>query len=561
MCWIPSPSDRFALVQVALGKKPPDLVIHNAKIANVFTTEFVKGNIWIYRKWIAAVTDDLPSCSCRTIDVGGRLVIPGFIDGHIHLESTLLDPFSFSRQALKCGVTTIVTDLHEIAAVSGLEGVNAILPACAMAPVKILFSVPHIFYLSGYTLVNINYNDLLIVGYSEAMMNRLLTTSHIDILQQHGKRIDGHLFKLAGKDVDAAVAFGINSDHEVRGWFEAKEKISKGLFVMLRTGTLACEAEKLLPQLVEHKLPLDNVCIVTDDILCKDMTPESYMMYKLQLALGCGLQFVEAIRLITYNVARYYGLSHLIGAIKPGACADLVVLNEDLSIDRVICSGRPLEEIDFVEFVYPKLLINTIMRPLITKNEINCENIMQMKNKTIKAIVLDETTRITDLREINADATNGIIPEDLDLCYIVSASRYDHRLGIGFLSGYGLKNGAIATSISHDKHNIICVGKNLDDIIYAINILIQSQGGIVIVQNQRILFHLVLPIGGLMTNASPETVCSLIIKMEDFLRKQGVKWKQPIFYLFWLGMEEAPRFRITPDGVLDTVYGVIIDVL
>jgi adenine deaminase len=578
----PSEKDLWHLGRVILETEKPDLVVAGGEVFSPYTKKFLPRDIWIYKKWVAAVIPPRPLSYYQgigTIDAREKKVLPGLIDGHIHIESTLLNPIEFARLAASCGVTTVYTDFHELASVVDSTAFHRFITSIpSELPCKIFLFFPHNLLNVDYVSNILQYEGLCELFYHSIFQDlqcaQFKIVKILSDLRKQNKLIEGHLFQiLTEQALSLCRASGIRSDHEARSAEEVRDKILLGLFIFLRSGTLAREGRYLLRKCLELGLPLDRIGLVTDDILVRDMTPDNYMLRKIQDAINQGVSLEEAINMVTYNVAHHFRIDEFVGTIIPGSCADLVILNDDFTIHQVISGGRPLDFWDAknIEWNYP----SDVLRAVITRGKLSWESLENAvrsvlrvdrigKNKfLIRAILFNETSRFTQLKDVQitlADSQYGKIFEDV--CYIFSFDRHSSsHIGVGFITGYGLTEGAIATSISHDKHHILAIGKNLYDIAMAVNRLVELNGGIVLSVNGQVIEEISLPIGGLMSLEPYATVRKKTLRLHQLLKDLGVHWNDPIFPVFWLGMEEAPEVRITPDGVINTLNKTIVDVL
>jgi len=579
----PSKEDLRSLSQVVLGTKKPDLVIVGGDVFIPYVKKFVTRDIWIYKNWVAALTSPKPLHYYRginIIDARGKKVVPGFIDGHIHVESTLLNPIEFARLAAVCGVTTAFTDFHELASVVNVAAFHHFINSIPWKlPCKLFFFFPH-------NLLNVDRLDSILQyeGLCEYFYQWVLQgLEDLELkmfeimlnLRKKNKLIEGHLFRVTTElAMSLCRACGIRSDHEVRGVKEIEDKILSGFFVFLRSGTLAKEGCYLLRECVKRGLPLERIGLVTDDILVRDIDPQNYMLKKLYDAVNQGVSLEESVNLVTYNVARHFKIDEFLGTIIPGSFADLLIIDDNFTINEVVSAGHPLKswDVDSIEWSCPEsVLKNVITRGTVTLDRLErlVDNKLPRSNSIkngflVKAMFFNEETRFTQLKDVKIIVDDNqykeIIPDDV--CYIFSFDRHDSsRIGFGFIVGYNLIKGAIATSISHDKHHIIVIGKNLYDIAAAVNKLIELNGGIVLSINGKVIEEISLPIGGLMSLEPYEVVKNRTLRLHKRLKDLGVCWNDPIFPVFWLGMEEAPEFRITPDGVINTTNKTIVNVL
>jgi adenine deaminase len=583
----PDDGERFALGRAALGIEPPDLVVRGGRYLNVFTREILRGDIWVRGRFIARITTDPCAFETTVIDVEGAFIAPGFVEGHIHVESSLADPPRFAAAALRCGVTSVFTDFHEVGAVAGEPGMREMLEAMRRTDLKVLFMTPmQLPFLPKiqHTLATLTPVEALTLlqevdavglaevnGHDIAASLREGRPSDLSLLTQatrNRRTPEGHLFHLSSAELDASLAVGMSSDHEPRRQDEVAEKIRRGVFVMLRNGTLAREVETLVGVIPREGLPTDRVGLVTDDILVTHMTVEGYMLHKVRLALTAGIPVADALRMVSYNVAEHYRLGELIGALRPGAYADLLVFDspESLKLQRVFASGTPVDtggggdapgHASPVKAAYSPRLMRTILRSPIADRDLQyLPADFRGEQVTIRAIELEQANRFTHLADLAVPVRNGDVDlsaSDENLFYLICANRQrDELVGRGFLRNYGLREGGIAVSQVHDHHSIVALGRRKADVKMAANRVIDLQGGIVLVEGGRVTAELPLPVAGLMSDLPIREMEARLDEIDRRLRSGGTGWYQPLFFLFWLGMEVAPYFRITDQGLFDT---------
>jgi adenine deaminase len=587
ICFFPDDRERFAVGRAALGAEAPDLILKGGRYLNVFTGEVLSGDIWIKGRLIARITTEPCAFETKVIDVAGKFLAPGFVEGHIHVESSLADPPHFAEAALRCGVTSLFTDFHEVGAVAGEPGLREMLETMRGTDLKVLFMTPmELPFLPEIqhtlsTLTQVEALTLLqdaeTVGLAEVNGQEIVASlregrpSNFSLITQavrNRRTPEGHLFRVRGAELDACLAVGLSSDHEPRRQDEVAEKIRKGLFVMLRNGTIAREVETLVEVIPREGLPTDRVGLVTDDMLISQMTQEGYMLRKVRLAVQAGISVPDALRMVSWNVAEHYRLGELIGALRPGAYADVLVFDspESLKLEEVFASGKPVydrgnsglpEEKRPAPHAYSPLLTRTILRSPITDADLQyLPEDFRGNSATIRAIELEQATRFTRLADIRVPVRSGDVDlsgSEENLSYLICANRQRNEfVGRGFLLDYGLREGGIAVSQAHDHHSIVALGRRKSDLIQAANRVIELQGGIVLVQNGKIAAELPLPVAGLMSDLPVDETVARIEDIERRLQAGGVGWYQPLFLLFWLGMEVAPFFRITDRGLFDT---------
>ncbi len=583
----PDDGERFALGRVALGIEPPDLILRGGRYLNVFTREILRGDIWVSGRFIARVTTDPCAFETKVVDVDGKFLAPGFVEGHIHVESSLAAPLRFAEAALRCGVTSLFTDFHEVGAVVGEPGLREMLEVIRRTDVKVLFMTPMqlpflpkiqhtlstlspvealtlLQNVDTVGLAEVNGHDI-VVSLREGRPNDLSLLSHAT---RNRRTPEGHLFHIRDAELDACLAVGVSSDHEPRKQDEVAEKIRKGAFVMLRNGTLAREVETLVGVIPREGLPTDRVGLVTDDILVTHMTTEGYMLHKVRLAIKVGIPVADALRMVSYNVAEHYRLGELIGVLRPGAYADVLVFDspDSLKLEQVIVSGTAVNTDSrtgsaagsaAVHHTYSPRLLRTILRSPINDADLRyLPADWRGDTANIRAIELEQANRFTHLADVTVPVRNGDVDlslSDENLFYLVCANRQkDELVGRGFLRNYGLREGGIAVSQAHDHHSIVALGRRKADVMMAANRVIDLQGGVVMVAGGKIAAELPLPVAGLMSDLPIEEIEARINDIEGKLRAGGVDWYQPLFFLFWLGMEVAPFFRITDRGLFDT---------
>lgn len=580
--FFPSEQERFRAGRVALGLDPPDRVISGGSYVNVFTRRIEDGDVWVSGRLIAKVTTEPCPFTTDVIDVSGKLLSPGFVEGHIHVESSLCDPVHFAKAALRCGVTSVFTDFHEVGAIAGKTGILEMIAALRSTPVKGLLMTPiELPFLPEIqqtvsSLVPAEALSLLAdrgtVGLAEVNGRKIVEwltqgrPSDFSVIAEAiaaRRTPEGHLFFTRGNELDACLAVGVSSDHEPRKPDEVVEKISKGLFVMLRNGTLAREVETLVGTVPDHDLPSDRVGLVTDDMMVSHMTADSYMLHKIRTAVERGIAPIDAIRMVTVNLAEHYRVGELIGSLRAGAYADIVVMDslESMGIEKVIANGEEITSafLDRDEKPnYDETLLRTFTRSPLGAAEMQWlpSTRADEREVTIRALKLDQTTRFTELVDMSVPVHDGDVDLSAtseDLSFLLCANRkHDALVGHAFIWGYGLGDAAIAVSLAHDHHGIVALGRGKDNVRVATNRVIDLQGGLVLVEDGNVSIEIPLPLAGVMAVRPSHEVAAHIEELERRLRERGVEWREPLFFLFWLGMEVAPYYRISDHGLFDT---------
>ncbi len=557
------------ILPVARGDVPADLLIKNVRLVNVFSGEIEDTNIAIYRKRVAGIGDYTEGK--EMLDLGGAYVVPGLIDAHLHIESAMVDPVEFARAVLTRGTTTVIADPHEIANVAGLKGVEYMLRYTEGIPLNIYMMLPSCVPATDLSTSGAIVDVMDMIGFVEKhprvlglgeVMNfpgvisgdRDLLTK-IELIRHKYKKIDGHSPGLKGKPLNAYISAFIRSDHESSFLDEAKEKLARGMQVLIREGSSARNMEALLPLINEYTYPHLSFC--TDDKHPGDILTEGHIDYIVRKAIKKGIDPIFAIKMATINTARHYGLRSM-GAISPGYKADMVVTEslEDFRPKMVIkdakvvaVEGKLIAEVKgepyFVDEVY-----NSFRCPRVSKEDIEVER-KGDKMRVIKVIDGDLLTEeviadVDDSPYVNADI-------DRDILKAVVVNRYskEKRLSTGFITGVGLRRGALATSVGHDAHNLLGVGTNDDDIILALNRVIELKGGLVVTLEGRVIEELPLPIGGLMSNKKVEFVAEKIRDVKRAAKNLGATLEDPFMTLSFVQLEVIPALRLTDQGIVD----------
>lgn len=557
------------IIPVALGEIPADIILKNCKIVNVFTHEIEMGNIALYKKRIAGVGDYTKGK--ETIDLHGDYVVPGLIDGHLHIESSMVEPVEFARAVLSCGTTTVIADPHEIANVMGIAGIEYMLKYTEGVPLNIYMMIPSCapatnMETSGAEISSIDTIRLVtkyprVLGLGEVMnYPGVLKTNHdlmtkIEIIRHLYKKIDGHSPGLCGKELNAYVSAFIRSDHECTTQKEALEKVSRGMHVLIREGSVARNLDDLIGAVNKKNERFFSFC--TDDRHPDDMVTEGHIDNMIRRAIAKGIDPIMAIRMATINTASFYGLRSM-GAIAPSYKADMVVTHSLKEFfPHIVIKDSQIVAIDGK--IKAKIIGNKgekfISRmdgnfkiPHITESDLR---IMSTSNRT-RAIRLFNNSLATE--EEIFDIPPSMVPDiDRDLLKIAVVSRYDPNksISVGAVTGIGLKSGAIATSVGHDSHNMSVVGTNDRDMVVAINHVIDLHGGIVVVNNGKVISELPLPIAGLMSNLPMEKVAQQIKDLKESAHSLGCIIDDPFMVLSFVQLAVIPKLRITNLGLVD----------
>ncbi len=548
------------LIAVAAGREKADLVLKNAKYLNVFSNEFLCGDIAVANGLIAGVG----KYDGKTeIDVSGKLVLPGFIDAHIHLESSMVTPAEFAKAVVAHGTTTVITDPHEITNVMGIDGVEYMIQASQNLPIDVHFMMPSCVPAteideSGAELdckdIDLYLDNKKVLGLAE-MMNYVgvingdkNVLSKIVTSQAHHKKIDGHAPELSGNDLNAYIAAGVYSDHECSTFENALEKLRKGQFIMIREGTAAHNLKALMPLLTQQYY--SRCMFATDDKHPSDLLYGGHIDYIVKQALKSGADPIVALKTATHHAARYFLLNNK-GAIASGYLADIVVVDnlEDFNVETVFKCGKLVFDGEVKDFSAP-----TVDEKLAEK----CFDTFHLDSVTPSSFKVDGKLGLIglvggELLTRNLGTADKIDVEN-DILKIACIERHKgtNHIGVGYVKGYSLKSGAVATSVAHDSHNIITVGCNDDDIAVAVNAIKDSKGGIAVVENGKIKALLELPIAGLMSDEPLTTVNEKLENAKSSAYELGAdKSIDPFMTLSFLSLPVIPSLRITTKGVFD----------
>lgn len=551
---------KLRLIRVARGEEPADVVFKNATYLNVFSNDFCHGDIAVSNGLVAGIGSYR---GIEEIDVSGRFVSPGFIDAHIHLESSMVSPAEFARAVVSHGTTTVITDPHEIANVMGVDGIRYMLEATESLPIDVHFMLPSCVPATpldesgcalDYKAIDDLYDHPRVLGLAE-MMNYVGVVngdreviSKILASQAHHKKIDGHAPGLSGPDLNAYIAAGVYSDHECSNYRDALEKLQLGQFIMIREGTAAHNLRALLPLLNQQYYA--RCMFATDDKHPLDLLQGGHIDYIIREAIACGVDPVIAIKVASHHAARYFLMNNK-GAIAPGYVADLVVFDDfrHFNIQQVYKRGRCVFAEGEVQPFTPAAVSPALSRLAHDTFRIAPVTAQQLSAGDLPVIGLVPGEIITQ------NLGRAAAPDpSRDLLKIAVAERHHNtgHIGLGYLKGYGLQQGAVATSIAHDSHNIIAVGTNDEDIAFAINRISALQGGIVVAEGKKVIAELPLPVAGLMSDAPLEEVNDLLEQAKAAAHRMGVSCGiDPFMTLSFMSLPVIPSLKITTQGVFD----------
>ncbi|MCP3740258.1 adenine deaminase [Rossellomorea sp. BNER] len=566
-------------IDVAAKRTPADLVIKNGKIVNVFTHEILEGDLAIADGYFAGVGRYE---GYETIDVSGKYIAPGFIDGHVHIESAMITPAEFSNVVLPNGVTSVIADPHEIANVSGALGIEYMIKSSEGIPLDVFFMLPSCVPATTFENAGavLNYEQLesfyahpRVLGLGEVMNYPAVFHNEEEMLNKlvsaslKGKRIDGHAAGIDSDGINIYMAAGIRTDHECVTSEEALDRLRKGMYVMLREGSAARDLTALLKAVNEKNTR--RCLFVTDDKHLDDIISEGSIDHNVRVAIRDGLNPLLAIQMATLNAAECFGLKHK-GAIAPGYEADFLIIDDlkNIQVDLVFKSGKLVAKNGEMaartkSTTSPSSSIIDSMR----LNRITSEHLQIKLNDDSLANIIGiiPNSIVTKHLIEKVDFMNGLFQcsteKDFLKLAVIERHRNTDNIGVGIINGLGIKNGAIASTVAHDSHNVVAAGTTDDDIIKAVTVTAQMNGGLAVVQNGEILASLPLPIAGLMSDMQSSIVNERLMELNKALKKIGCTMEfNPFLTLSFLALPVIPELKLTDIGLFDVKTFKHIDV-
>jgi adenine deaminase len=541
------------------------LVIKNANVVNVFTDEIVRADVAVYEDVIIGVGSYSGE---NEIDAGGAYLAPGFIDAHVHIESSMVIPSSFMKVIMPHGTTTVIADPHEIANVAGAAGIRAMYKLTDELPLRVLFMLPSCvpatpFEHSGAKLVAEDMEQFMhksrILGLGEVMdANSVINCSQemLDKLRLFDKRpIDGHAPMLEGMGLNAYRVAGAFSDHECSTYDEVKAKLATGMNILLRIGSAANNMDGVLRRIAKEKLPTRNMMFCTDDKHIEDIRREGHINANARMAVAAGIDPIDAIKMASYNAARAYGIRG-VGAIAPGYKADMVLLEDlkDFKVKQVISRfGRPYTgEEQIPSPILPPQVFNSVRLPEISKYDLALR--CHVSAPVIKMIPHQLVTELV-YRDVERDENGCFIPgSGMVKLAVIERHHATGSMAVGILEGLGIKHGAVASTVAHDSHNLVVAGDNDEDMLMAIESLRECGGGYSVVSRGVVLARLPLPIAGLMTAAPVNDVLEIQQALLDALYSLGAKRdSDPLIALSFMALPVIPAVKLTDEGLFDAV--------
>ena len=562
------------LAAVARGDVPADVVIKNAKIANVYTLEYENADVAIYSGKIAGIGKDYNGLV--NFDAKGKVLIPGMIDGHAHIESTMMTPPAFAYAVALRGTSTVMADPHEISNALGMNGLEYMFKASQGLPIDIFYGAPSCVPASDFEtpyeeLDMIAIKNMFDKNYTQHLGEMMNYPAVIagdpeawgKILAAGNVPLTGHAPGVSGKNLNAYLSAGISSDHECVDPAEAREKLARGMWIQIREGASFPNLKTLLPIVNENILNASRCMIVSDDLTARYILEKGHMDEKMRIMINEGLNPFVALRMVTLTPAEYFRLWDR-GAISPGKIADFSllskdVIDEDFRVEYVLKNGRQIVRDNEVyhasDFEYLAPAIKIKVKKIPSQEQIKIKH----ESDLINVIEVSEGNVITKTLQLAPKVKDGFVVPDVenDISKIIVLERHRDtgKFGAGFVKGLGITHGAVGSSVAHDAHNFVVAGADDESIITALKGLAEIGGGLVIADGNKIKASFALPVGGLMSYLEPEKIASELTKMENEAQKLGVKIHHPFMVLSFLCLSVIPELRITDQGYCDIRKG------
>ncbi len=562
------------LAAIARGDIPADVVIKNAKIANVFTLEYELADVAIYGEKIAGIGKNYNGLV--NFDAKGKVLIPGMIDGHVHIESSMMTPPAFAFAVALKGTSTIMADPHEISNALGMAGIEYMYTASRGLPIDVFFGAPSCVPASEFetpydeldmTAIKLMFEKKYTQHLGEMMNFPAVIAGDPEvwgkIIAAGDVPLTGHAPGVSGKNLNAYLASGVSSDHECIDPDEALEKLRRGMWIQIREGASFPNLKALLPVIRENPLNAARCMIVSDDLTARYIHERGHMDEKMRIMIQEGINPFVALRMVTLSPAEYFRLWDR-GAVAPGKIADFSllskdVMDEDFRVEYVWKNGRQVVRDDDVfsasdyECLAPAIKIHV-------KNIPSAEQIkIKHESNLINVIGVSQGSVITQTLQLEPKVKDGFVIQDCenDVAKIVVLERHRDtgKFGVGFVKGLGIARGAIGSSVAHDAHNFVVAGADDESIITALKALADIRGGLVVVENDRVKASLALPVGGLMSYLNPEKIAAELTKLENAAEELGVKIHHPFMTMSFLCLSVIPELRITDQGYVDIRKG------
>lgn len=580
------------LIHTAMGRIKADMVIKNCNLINVYTGEILENtDIAIKHDRIALIgkADHTIGKNTIIIDAENKYAAPGFLDGHIHVESTMLTITEFSKTVIPRGTTSIFIDPHEIANVLGVKGIELFIEEAKNTPLKVFICIPSCvpatkdeFETSGAKITAEDIKEMIkwreVIGLAEVMNYPGVIQGNKEVLDKIkatiklGKIVEGHAPKVSKSELCAYTAAGITSCHETTSKEEGIEKLQLGLTLMIREGSAWKDLSEVIKVITEEKLNSRRILLVSDDRHPEDLIREGHMDYIVKRAIEEGVDPIEAIQMATINTAEHYKLDLHLGGLAPPRYADILLINniEKISIGKVIIDGKIVAEngkmiIPIRKYEYPKYAKKTIkVKRKINRNDFKFK-VKDKKKVKIRVIKIKEnsilTEQSTETMEVEEGEIKVNLEKDIIKISVIERHKATGNMSLGFVKGFGIKSGAAASTVAHDSHNIIVIGVSEEDMAKAVNKLIEIGGGMIVVKDGKLLALVELPVAGLISEDEAEVVCRKIEKLKQAWKELECKIKSPFMTMSILALPVIPELRITDKGLIDVTQFKKVSVL
>ncbi|MGQ9478917.1 MAG: adenine deaminase [Thermoproteota archaeon] len=573
------------LVSSALGREKADLVVQKGVLVNVFTGELVEDvdvAVWRDRIILVGNAEKLVGVNTSIIDARGKYVAPGFLDGHVHVESSMVTITQFAKAVLPHGTTSVFIDPHEVANVLGLRGIKLMHDEGIKLPLKVYVSVPSCVPATGpdfetagsqmgpedveeaFSLPNtialgevMNYPGVL--SLDPKMINE------IKVALRRGRVVEGHFYGGLNEELNAYVAAGISSDHESITMNAGLAKLRLGMHVMVREGSAWKDVREVIRMITEKRVDHRRVCLVTDDREPSDLLKEGHIDHVVRRAVEEGVDPVKAVQMATLNTAEHFKVDSEIGSIAPGRVADILILSslEKAAVETVVANGSIFARegrltIDIPEYSYPEDVRKTVKLPRSLREE-DFRIRAGKHGDVLKVRIIEvvEAKTVTKSTTMEMRSQNGFLEadpgRDVAKIAVVERHRASGNIGLGFVKGFGFREGAVASTVAHDSHNLLIMGLNDRDMAYAGNVLREVGGGMVAVRNSEVLALVKLPIAGLMSDRPVEEVAESVEKLSEVCRSLGCGLTRPFMTMSLLALPVMPELRITDRGLIDII--------
>jgi len=580
---------REELIDVALRKESADTVIKGSNLVNVFTGEIYEADVAIKNQRIALVgkSDGLISSKTTVVNGKGKYLVPGLIDGHVHVESSMMEVSQFARAVLPLGTTGVITDLHEVGVIVGLGGIKKMLEVAATTPLKIFWVVPsHGPVLEGLETVGrviglreikealkmeeaIGLSETLAAGvasHNETLMEAVRETIKLR------KTVEGHAAACSDDALQAWVANGAESDHEATTAEEALERARLGIGLMMREGSVAKDLSACIKVLTQNNIDTQKCMMVTDDAHPTDLARLGHLNFKVKRAIEEGIDPVTAIQMVSLNTARHFRIDRDVGGIAPGKLADILVVDNlrNFNIEKVFANGKLVANngkfiLPMVTPKYPRGFMNTMhLKKRIKAKDLMASTGAGKGQVKVKVLEVFNDTILKNVKVVDLEVKGGVIQPDVSkdaLAYaVVERHKTSGNVGKVFLSGFGIKKGAIGSSVNHDNHNISVVGTNFEDMAVAVDKIVDARGGLVAVRGGKVLEMIKLPLFGILTDTPLEKLTVELEKLHEAVHKLGCKLRSPFMTMSFISCA-IPQLLVSDLGYVDPIALKRVDLL